>query len=168
MPDARDSTSNWVVVFPGGSSTIRSEPSGNSSFWLVSRIRTRTRWSVEFSMLSGTDARRDVSRNVRLGGAMIRPVTLATSEAIVASRAVLTAGPVWGTPLAGVTVELVADLGDEWVLGADHRRERLHLVRARRYPAGVTGAEPRATRGEAPDVRACRRRSRPGRSRRCR
>ena len=28
MPDARDSTSNWVVVFRGGSTTIRSEPVG--------------------------------------------------------------------------------------------------------------------------------------------
>ena len=87
VPEARDSTSNCVVVFPGGSTTIRVDPSGNSSFWLVSSIRTRTRCSVEFSMLSGTDARREVRRKVRLGGAMILSVTDATLVRTVARRA---------------------------------------------------------------------------------
>src|SRR3954451_8204121 len=93
-------------------------------------------------MLSGTDARREVRRKVRLGGAMILSPIDATIVRIVPSRTRVTAGPVWGTPVAGVTSSSWRARTTSGSLDPIIDARASTRVSAVRYSARVSGADP--------------------------
>ena len=146
VPDARDSTSNWIVVFPGGSTTSRLGALREFQF-LTGELDPDPHPLVGLVLDAERDRRpargepeRAAGRGDDLVGRPRRPW-----PGWSPSRTWLTAGPVRGTPVPGSRSSSWRTCATSGSPAPTIDARASTRVRARRYSARVSGAAPAAT-----------------------